>query len=71
VIDPASAVMPIAASDVAVAGRSCQRREEQQRHDDDPAADAEERAEEAGDEADEDEPHARILRRRGPLARLA
>ena len=41
-------MIPIAASDVAIAGRSTQRPvEEQERHDHDPAADAEERAEEA------------------------
>ena len=50
--------MPIAASEVAVAGRSSQLRDEQeQRHDHDPAADAEERAEEAGDETDQDQAH--------------
>src|SRR5439155_12634761 len=38
------------------------RREDQQRHDDDPAADAEERAEEAREDADGDESHLRILR---------
>jgi trehalose 6-phosphate phosphatase len=36
--------------------------EDQERHDDEPAADAEERAEEAGDQADENEPHGRIVR---------
>ena len=36
--------------------------ENQERHDDEPAADAEERAEEAGDQADENEPHGRIVR---------
>jgi trehalose 6-phosphate phosphatase len=36
--------------------------EDQERHDDEPATDAEERAEEAGDQADENEPHGRIVR---------
>jgi trehalose 6-phosphate phosphatase len=49
--------------------------EDEERHDDDPAADAEERAEEPGDEADPDEPHARILPEpvddQSALARLA
>src|SRR5205823_11904025 len=40
------------------------RGQDQERHDDDPAADAEERAEEAREEADGDEPHGRIL---GPV----
>ena len=55
-IVPATAMIPIAASEVAIAGRSSQCAEEQQqRDDDDPAADAEERAEEAGGEPDQDE----------------
>ena len=55
-------MMPIAASEVAVAGR-CDKcaNEQEQRHDHDPAADAEERAEEAGDETDQDQAHAPIF----------
>jgi trehalose 6-phosphate phosphatase len=45
--------------------------ERKERDDDDPAADAEERAEEAGDETDEDEPHGRIVGGIDLLARLA
>ena len=48
--------------------------EDQERHDDEPAADAEERAEEPGDQADENEPHGRIVRSvegDQPLGRLA
>ena len=62
VIVPASAVMPIAASDVAVAacGGQCEQ-EDQQRHDDQPAADAEERAHEAREEPDRHELHGRIV----------
>ena len=41
------------------------RAEDQQRHDHCPAADAEQGAEEPGDQADDDEPHSRIL---GPVA---
>jgi len=46
------------------------REQNQQRHDDDPAADSEERTEEAGDEADENE-HGRIVRAVSALDRLA
>src|SRR5207248_10189928 len=35
--------------------------EQEQRHDDDPASDPEQRTEETGDEADEDEPHDPIV----------
>jgi len=45
--------------------------EQQQRHDDDPASDPEQRAEEAGDEADEDEPHRRIVSGMDLIALLA
>jgi trehalose 6-phosphate phosphatase len=45
--------------------------EQQQRDDDDPAPDPEQRAEETGDEADEDEPHALIVSGVDVLARLA
>ena len=45
--------------------------EQEQRHDDDPASDPEQRAEEAGDEADEDEPHRRIVSGMDLLALLA
>jgi len=48
------------------------REEEQQRNDHDPAADAEEGAEEAGDQTDDEEPHRRILRAvEDALARLS
>ena len=60
---PASAVIPIAPSDDAVATRSGKRDEEdEQRHGDDAPADPEERGEDAGREADPDEPeHRRIV----------
>mgnify|MGYP003694336999 CR=1 FL=1 len=54
-------MIPIAASDVAVAARESQPQREQQRHDHDAASDPEQRTEEARHEADEDEPHAPIL----------
>ena len=46
------------------------REQDQERHHDDPASDPEERAEEAGDEADENE-HGRIVRAVSELDRLA
>ena len=45
--------------------------ENEQRHDDDPAADAEERAEEAGGKTDQNQPHGPIVRGVEPEALLA
>jgi trehalose 6-phosphate phosphatase len=45
--------------------------EEEERHDHDPAADPEQRAEEAGDEADEHEPHGPYRKRVDAIATLA
>ena len=64
--------MPIAASEVAVAERISQLGDEQeQRNDHDPAADPEERAEEAGHEPDQDQPHPPMLERVASARRVA